>query len=353
MYKVLNLKESEEWILYLNKLPIEQQDIYYTPEYYALYENNGDGKACCFIFEKDGDLALYPFLINSINKLGYDLDAEYYDIQGAYGYNGVISSSYDKLFIEEFYSNFESFCQEKNIVAEFIRFHPLIFNYLFSENNINITFDRKTVYVDLTKSEEEIFSSFQRSTRKQIRNGVNKYGLKVLTLSNNTSYTDTFTDIYWEAMKRVNSVKYLYFNKRYFKELFDNSFTYQFIALYEEKPVAIISAMNYGNFMQGHLGGALTNSLHLSSYSLLYWEMIKKAKMSGNTFLHVGGGATSKENDSLLKFKQNFSKQLADFYIGKKIHSDIIYSEVRKQWKKRYPDSFEKNKNMLLGYREI
>ena len=84
-YKILTLGEKEEWAKSLEKLPIDQQDIYYTPEYYALYEKNGDGQAICFVFEKDKDIALYPFLINSVNDLGYELDDEYFDIQGAYG----------------------------------------------------------------------------------------------------------------------------------------------------------------------------------------------------------------------------------------------------------------------------
>ena len=94
-YKVFSLQDKEEWNNLLKKLPTKQQDIYYTPEYYSLYENYGDGKAQCFVFEKEGEIALYPFLINSINQLGYELDNEYFDIQGAYGYNGVVSSSYD------------------------------------------------------------------------------------------------------------------------------------------------------------------------------------------------------------------------------------------------------------------
>jgi hypothetical protein len=101
-WKILTLKDRDEWNNSIRALPIAQQDIYYTPEYYSLYENYGDGKAQCFVFEKDGEIALYPFLINSVNDLGYDLDDEYYDIQGAYGYNGVVSSIHNESFIDAF-----------------------------------------------------------------------------------------------------------------------------------------------------------------------------------------------------------------------------------------------------------
>lgn len=44
-YKILNLKNRQKWKILLNELPINQQDVYFTPEYYELYEKNGDGKA--------------------------------------------------------------------------------------------------------------------------------------------------------------------------------------------------------------------------------------------------------------------------------------------------------------------
>ena len=145
---VLTLSDKDKWNKYLHKLPINQQDIYFTSEYYELYERNGDGKALCFVFEQDEEIALYPFLINSVNELGYDLDAEYYDIQGAYGYNGVVTSSYKTNFREVFYQEFESYCNDNNIIAEFTRFHPLLGNYKFSETDLNIVFDRKTIFLD-------------------------------------------------------------------------------------------------------------------------------------------------------------------------------------------------------------
>ena len=101
--RILSLQNSAEWNRLIKCLPVDQQDIYFIPGYYELYEKNGDGKVQCFVFEKNGDIALYPFLINSVNELGYNLDQEYYDIQGAYGYNGVISSIRNLDFISSFY----------------------------------------------------------------------------------------------------------------------------------------------------------------------------------------------------------------------------------------------------------
>ena len=130
MYKVLGLNETVEWNRLLSLLPKERRDVYFLPEYYSLYQNYGDGEAQCFVFEKDGQMALYPFLKNSITALGYKLDREYYDIQGAYGYNGVIASTTDKGFISDFWEAFDTWCQDNDVIAEFMRFHPVMRNHL-------------------------------------------------------------------------------------------------------------------------------------------------------------------------------------------------------------------------------
>ena len=56
-YRVLTINEKEEWSRLLEKLPVDQQDIYYTPDYYKLYERNGDGTAMCFVYRSVDDIA--------------------------------------------------------------------------------------------------------------------------------------------------------------------------------------------------------------------------------------------------------------------------------------------------------
>lgn len=352
-YKILTLLDRQEWKDYQNRLPIDHQDIYYTPEYYALYENYGDGKAQCFVFEKDGELALYPFLLNSINELGYELDKEYFDIQGAYGYNGVVGSSYNPEFIDAFYQAFNEFILEKNIVAEFTRFHPIIKNNTFSQTYLKTFFDRRTVFIDTTKSEEELWSDLQRTTKKQINRCYDRHNIKVRVLNGVESELDTMVNIYTESMKRVGSSDYLFFNKEYFKQLLSLPQTIQYVAYYDNKPISTITAFVGETILHGHLGGTLDEYISISPFSLLYWEMIKTAKEYHLKYVHVGGGATADENDNLLLYKQHFSKLKSEFHIGKKVYNEGIYKSIILQWKEKYPTSYNLHSNKILGYREI
>lgn len=350
-YRILDLSTSQEWNYYIQKLPVDQQDIYYTPEYYHLYEEIGDGKAKCFVFQDGEDLALYPFLINSVNELGYDLDKDYFDIQGAYGYNGVVTNNFTQKFKDGFHKAFNDFCQENKIIAEFTRYHPLLRNELFSKDYLNDIYDRKTVYIDLTNNYSDIFREFQTTTRKQIKRAINRYALKLEIIEKDNNKISSFIKIYHQSLKRINSENYLYFNKSYFEELMLNTKSVCFFALLEEKPIASIIAFYNDNYIHGHLGGALTEHLSLSPYSFLYAEMIKFGQKNGCKIIHIGGGTTSHPDDSLLKFKLNFSKTLSDFYIGKRVHNSDIYNKIIQQWEAKYPEKNEKYKSFLLKYR--
>jgi len=349
-YEVLTRSDDKKWNKLLKKIPDNFKDSYYTPEYYHLYESLGDGKAMCFVYKEKGAIAMYPFLLNSVNKLGFNLKKEYFDIQGAYGYNGVVTNNYSPEFISKFYQGFHDYIKEKNIVAEFTRFHPLLKNHLFSQKYLHVIFDRKTVYLDLQDSYEKIFSRFQTTTRKQIKRATNRYGLEVKVFRQDLGILDDFLNIYNEAMNRVQANHYLFFNKAYFKSLFQINNSVCFIAYFKKKPVACIIAIYNNQFINGHLGGSLTDYLNMSPFSLLYAEMIKFGVAINSKFLHVGGGATSNPVDSLYVFKLNFSKTTSEFYIGKKIHDPEIYEEIVRQWKTKYPEKENLYKNMLLKY---
>lgn len=350
-FEILDLSQKVVWKEFSQRLPTEQQDIYYTPEYYRLYEELGDGRARCFVFEDGEDIALYPFLLNSVNTLGYNLDKDYYDIQGAYGYNGVVTNNFAQAFRNKFYKAFDDFCQSNNIIAEFTRFHPLLKNELFSSENLQVIFDRKTVYINLQDDYLKIFKQFQTTTRKQIKRAINRYALKVEIIENKTDSINSFIDIYYQSLKRINSDDYLYFNKAYFEELLLTTQSVCFNAFIEGKRIASIIAFYNDTYIHGHLGGALTEYLSFSPYSLLYSEMIQFGQKKGCKILHVGGGATNQPNDSLLKFKMNFSKTTADFFIGGRILNQHVYDEVIRQWKTKYPEKVEMYKNFLLKYR--
>ena len=352
-FELLGLADEARWKQYLQELPIEQQDVYYTPEYYRLFENLGDGIAKCFVYKEGNNHALYPFLINSVNAFGYDIGQEYCDIQGAYGYNGVISSSNDGEFIDCFYKCFNSYCIENSIIAEFTRFNPLLENHKFFQKQLTNTLDRETVALDLVQSYDVIWDNEYSSINRNMIRKARKLGYTSNALSVfSTAAIDQFISIYHYNMEIVGAEEYFFFNKAFFYNTFNWLKKYVYLIILKDNEGEAVCAsifFRYGVFFHYHLSGR-TAKADNSVNNFLLNEAVKLAQSKGAKTFHFGGGRSNFPDDSLLKFKNNFSKTRLSFFIGKKIHNQEIYDEVVRQWQDLYPDKIDKYKNHLLKY---
>jgi len=353
-YKILTLGEKEEWTRLLEKLPIDQQDIYYTPEYYELYEKNGDGQAMCFVFEKDDDIALYPFLKNSVNDLGYDLEKKYFDIQGAYGYNGVVTSNNSLSFINKFKDTFIEFCKNSNIVAEFTRFNPIINNHRFS-TYLNPFKTNKNIIVDLNHSEDYTWKTiYDRSVRKNvnkaIRNGLTVIKFKGSEISE--EWLNQFKDIYSSTLKRRSAENYYYFSDKYFTSLnkkMGNNISYFFTQI--KNTTVSCELITYNNHnAYSFLGGTLSEYFSYRPNDILKHQIINHLRKEGFKYFCLGGGAS--EGDGIYKYKKSFSKNgINDFFIGKKIYLNNIYKKICQEWVNKFPIKKDFFSNYLLKYR--
>lgn len=349
MQKILSLKDVVEWRRLLECLSFERSDVYFTPEYYSLYENYGDGKSLCFVFEEGGELAIYPFLMNPITPLGYELDKEYYDIQGAYGYNGLIASTENKEFISSFWEAFDTWCQENDVVAEFTRFHPLINNQEMASSKMKTFYSRHTVALDLTDDDiwmHQISSKNRNMIRKAEKEGV--------TIVESDDY-ETFRKLYDGTMTDLHAESFYFFPQSYYdeyKQTFKDKSLLCF-AILDGKIIAGSMFMFSDDYAHYHLSARDREYSRYAANNLILWYGIQKAKERGCKWLHFGGGTTGDDGDSLLKFKKEFSKTLCEFWIGKRVHNQEIYNQIVEQWKTKYPESYEHNHVRLLGYRDI
>lgn len=350
-HKLLGLEENKSWNDLLNRLPVAQNDIYYTPNYYSLYQNYGDGEAKCFVYNEGDNWILYPFLINSVNELGYNLSDNYFDIQGAYGYNGIISSSTDQNFIQRFHNCFDAYCKENNIIAEFTRFNPLLKNRDFASPNMQVILSRKTVILNLQDDLDFIWMN-QISTKN--RNIIRKAEKEGVIIVESSDY-DIFRSMYNETMKNVSAEDYYFFPQSYFdeykKSFIDDGILY--LAIYDNTPIAGSMFMFSKDYAHYHLSARDKKYNKLAANNLILWHAIQKAKDRGCKWFHFGGGTTSSDEDRLLHFKQTFSHDTGDFWIGKRIHNQEVYDFVVSQWKVINPNHYMINQNKLLGYRDI
>ncbi|MDF2877904.1 MAG: hypothetical protein K0S30_1000 [Clostridia bacterium] len=341
MYKIIDC-HNEEWDIALKEMPGIMQDIYYTSEYYKMHQSNGDGTSKLFYFiDNNGNKGFYPFMLNKI--AGYDLHADYYDIETSYGYGGPITSSQDEDFLKEFEETFMEFCRDNNIVAEFIRFHPLIQNEKIFKKNIQVIHNRSTVYIELAKGIDKIWNEDIKSKN---RNVIRKAQYNGLHVEISQDY-ETFKSIYNKTMDKVDASDFYYFDDRYYEDIKENNYCVLLNVIREDKAIAAAIFMGYGEYFHYHLAGSLKEELKYSPNNLLLWEAIKYALNKGYKKMHFGGGLTDSLEDNLFKFKSSFSKEHADFYIGKRIHQKEVYQYLINEWERKN----NRKVNLLLQYR--
>ncbi|MBM4403555.1 MAG: GNAT family N-acetyltransferase [Candidatus Cloacimonetes bacterium] len=353
MYDVLSWSDREKWKGYLDQLPLEQQDVYYLPEYVKLYEDMGSDTAHCFVYRDKGEIALYPFLKSRINDLGYDLDKEYFDIQGAYGYNGVACTTDDPDFIQGLAVAWNEWCKQETIIAEFIRYNPVLQN-----ENLCLwappieTLDN--VLLHLTTYEDIWNYSYDR----EVRSSVNKARQFGLTFSAHfgaditSTQFDFFQALYLHTMQRRNASSFYLFSDQYYQSLRDTLSENLFIgfAYYDGKPISADMYLHSGINAYGFLSGTLEDYYFTKPNRFLRDEGIKALLASGFKYLSMGGGMS--RDDSTYKYKKAFSMNLKSlFYIGKCIHDLVVYDEILRQWTLRLKGETGAFKHLTLKYR--
>lgn len=334
--------DSPEWDEYIGRMPKEKQDIYFTSKYHQIWDIELYGEARMFVYEEDDKTGIYPYRKHAIWQ--NNLQGKYFDIETVYGYGGPLVNTEDKAFIARFEDAFLEHCRSENIIAEFVRFHPIIGNEKVFRKDIQVLHNRKTVVLDLTQDIEEIWMK-QIST--QNRNIIRKCIKNNLMVEQGSRY-DEFIEIYSETMKRVGAEEFYSFGKEYYDNM-QKQDNYTLLYVREgDRAVAGAIFMGYGDYFHYHLSGSRKDALKLCPNNILLWEAIQYAKQKGYKKFHFGGGLTDSMEDNLFRFKSKFSKEYIDFYIGKRVHNRETYTELIKSWEEEHGEKAAR----LLQYRE-
>jgi len=319
--------EVSNWEDYLEKLNPSQKDYYYSREYYEIFKEkypNSEIKA--FIFTKGNKILIYPCY--KIKVTGYDLDSSYYFLEGCYGYNGYITNSNDELFFQEFNDKFTIICNELNIICEFTRFSPFLDNSkLYSKECVY--HDRKTVLLDLVQGYDNIWEKeYNSKNRNKIRKAKkSKYNL----ITDNSRYKE-FKEIYDTTMTALKSEEFYYFSESFFKQL-SESLNVEYLFVTNDKNIIErgLILIHNGFYSHYHLSGRSSNNDSSLNNFLLDFAIKRSIELDCSLF-HLGGGTTNDLEDSLFKYKQNFSKTLKSFEVGFRVHNERIYDLITQTW---------------------
>ncbi len=342
----LSIKDKQLWIEWLNRLPITQNDIYAHPEYINLHTDQ-EKEPRCYIFSHDENIFLYPFLLQKTPFID-----NYYDITTAYGYGGPLFSTCDRSFLELAYSCFYKKAKQNNIVAELIKFNPLQNNHAHLKKIFpgKIIPACKTVFVKIDQDEElrwtnEYTAANRKGIKKAIRNNI------TVEFDNSKKKWNNFEKLYAETMKFNIANKFYFFSPKYFEKIRNNLSSNYILssATVNGTTGASMIILHGKKFAYCHLIGTNRSYQKIGINNYLHHQCIQWCKKEGIDKLLIGGGRTNQDDDSLLKFKMNFSKKMTSFYIGENILNKEIYNELCKLRDLYHSPSI--NDNILFKYR--
>lgn len=306
-------------------------DIWYRLAWAQLFEESLKGKAAVFNFEKDDTLLSYAFIKRRINDLSFarNLTETWYDTTTPYGYGGIYLSPAahaDKNFIRDAEQAWNRYCLENNIVAEFVRFHPLQKNHSYFKEYYSLEERNQNVYVDLTKPESQIDDEMNKHARHfkkaQHCNVIVEHDVAF-------QYLDVFKKFYQVTMDRNKAQNFYYFSSDFFDRLVqvlgqgiillvgkvDNQIVSTFLFIVGEEDVYYF------------LSGSNAEALATCANHMIMRTMIFEAKKMGKKYFNLGGGLSTAPSDTIFRFKSGFSKTTTPFFTGSKIDNPEKYNE--------------------------
>lgn len=323
MLTVYDLTQVETWDAIVRSF--RDYDVYWLSGYVKAFQIHGDGEPLLFYCETDGgrgvnvvmkrDIAQDPRFAEKIPQ------GRYFDFATPYGYGGWLIEGENHASI---FNAYGQWCQENDIVSEFVRFHPVIGNHAQADA-YEVIHLGSVVAMNLT-SPDVIWANITSKNRNVIRKA-QKNEVRIYHGAFPEIY-DTFRDIYNATMNKDNADSYYYFQPEFYRSiLFDLPFNAQaFYAVKDETVIAASIMLTANGRMNYHLSGSLKEYAPLAATNLLLYHAALWGCANGCKTLYLGGGVGSGE-DNLFKFKKAFYRgdDLPYFHIGRKVWNAETY----------------------------
>jgi lipid II:glycine glycyltransferase (peptidoglycan interpeptide bridge formation enzyme) len=259
-----------------------------------------------------------------------------FDVTCPYGYPGPLlapaPASAGEDFLRRAIAAFVDGLRQRRIVSAFVRLHPLLPlpPSPLAEAGCVVQHG-ETVFIDLTRSNEELWQETQRHVRRDIARA--RRAGYVARIDETWEHFDEFVDVYHENMRRLGAHDFYFFSRDHFRQLRAALGDRLHLCVVEiDGQIACAGiATEVRGIVQTHLSGTRTAFLRHSPTKLRIDFLRRWAKERGNRLLHLGGGLGSR-TDGLFAFKAGFSKDRAAFSTWRLITDVPAYRALTAQW---------------------
>lgn len=352
MIELIKYNDIGKWNEIINSYKIT--DVYYTTQYSISFMNQDKGIPYLLHYENKNVRLSYPIIekdLSDFQPLNKNIPiGMFFDWNTPYGYGGPLCDN-EFLTLEQqndFQKDLFSLAKSRNVVSQFIRFHPLLNNQNLCNEIIQIKCLKDTVYIDLT-TDDDLMIQMESKNRNLIRKAMKN---NITIIHDKGKYIDDFIRIYNITMTRDHAEQFYFFPKEYYNYLIKDMKN-QIEVFYALKDGQIIAASLFlynKNYMHYHLSGNLLEYRTFAPTNLLLYEAAKWGQSKGIKYLHLGGGVGSE--DSLFHFKKQFNKNgRIPFYIGRTIFNQSVYNKLVSM-RKKIDSSFDINNSYFIQYRK-
>ncbi|UCD54984.1 MAG: GNAT family N-acetyltransferase [Candidatus Omnitrophota bacterium] len=186
-----------------------------------------------------------------------------------------------------------------------------------------------TVYVDINVDEGCRWRNIYTHANRKNINKAKRNNIEV-KIDQSEEAWQAFKFLY-EATLSVNKAdKFYFFSPKYFEgiqeHLADN---YLLVSCAIEGKIISVMLVLLGTvYAHCHLIGTQRELMTMGVNNLLHHELILWCKKNGYKELHIGGGRSDSDDDSLLRFKKNFSDKTSALYVGESVLNYEIYNKL-------------------------
>lgn len=332
--------DAQRWRTAIAALP--RADIYFMPEYAALYEALGEGEAAAFVMHDMAGLGgrkrvvVHPVLLRDISQLPWagglrrTGSRPWRDLVTPYGYGGPLASEIEPAARAALLAEFEAarapLCEELGIVSEFVRFHPLLDTHEGCAPSFDLERRGETVWLELG-DEPTLLAAMTPAARNKIRRA-QREGITA-AVETGPEAIQTLHEIYAAAMHALDAPTSYQFPKTYFAALagIPSDGMDIVIARYGGQPAWAGTFIQHGEFLHYHLSATAAGRRMTGANNLALLEAALRGAARGAKMFHMGGGLGTRE-DSLFTFKASVGNRRAEFWTGAKVFSRDRYDAL-------------------------
>ena len=327
MYEVYDTGDIADWRRRYEE--VGAPGPYHAPRYFEVLEGRFEfeaERAECFVYGDGDETVYYPYLRRPLDTVAFDAETaaggDYEDVVSSWYYGGPVAATDDPdpSVAREFAEAFRAFCREEGIVAEFVRFDPNLGNHR-DFPVLDPVFERETVPVDLTASQDTIWDGFEKRNRNAIRQAQDS-DLEVEVTESDADY-GAFHDIYVDAMEAKEASDHYRFDGSFFTALRDTGQATLVVSRYGDEVVGGSFLVHDDTIAHDYLRASDPDYWDMRVNNLLCYEALMAMKRTGRDLFDFQGG-----RPGVFKFKKAFSPDRRKFHIARRIHIDDVYDAL-------------------------